>query len=118
MAVLVLGLLVCTDGAFAKGSKGGKKDKHASKPAPIQPEETIKGTIKVDGEKVLLVAEDKTEYLLSASAAEANKKKNGEAVSLTGTVTTIEGKKWLTVPVVLPPPAPAGGGVIKPDAAK
>jgi hypothetical protein len=103
--VLAAGLVVGVDGAFAKGNKGGaagggKKGKRkgdVSAPAVVVGQSmTIAGTVKVDGDTVKLIAEDKTEYLLAISTALANKDKNGQKVTITGTVTEISGKKWLS----------------------
>jgi len=98
VVVLAVGLVFGADGVFAKGKGGGKKNKHkADEPAlEIGKAMTITGTIKADGDNVKLIAEDKTEYMLAISTALANKEKNGQKVTITGTVTEIAGKKWLS----------------------
>jgi len=108
--VLALGLVFGSDAAFAKGDGegGGKgkgkmkmkrkgKDKtEAVQPASISESMTVGGKIVVDGEVVKLVADDGKEYMLAASTALANKEKNGQKATISGTVTEIEGKKWIS----------------------
>jgi hypothetical protein len=72
VAVAVLGFSVS---AMAKDkAAGGDK---GPKPTPV----TVTGTVKVDGEVVKIVTEDKTEYILAKPSAEAYKAKDGEKVT-------------------------------------
>ncbi|MCX7008010.1 MAG: hypothetical protein NTY53_12315 [Kiritimatiellaeota bacterium] len=72
VAVAMLGFGVST---MAKDKPAGG-DKGA-KPTPV----TVSGTVKVDGDVVKIVTEDKTEYILAKSCADAYKAKDGEKVT-------------------------------------
>jgi len=72
VAVAVLGFGVST---MAKDkAPGGDK---GAKPTPV----TVTGTVKVDGDVVKIVTEDKTEYILVGKAATDYKAKDGEKVT-------------------------------------
>lgn len=72
VAVAVLGFGVST--MAKEKAAGGDK---GPKPMPV----TVSGTVKVDGETVKIVAEDKTEYILVGKAATDYKAKDGEKVT-------------------------------------
>ncbi len=77
--------------AMAK-EKGGDK---GPKPTPV----TVSGTVKVDGDIVKIIADDKTEYILAKQNAETYKAKDGEKVTdLKGMCKeTKDGKKMLMI---------------------
>lgn len=106
MLILAAGFVMGPDSALAKEKKAGKGKKKKAQVEEKQvisvgESKTISGTIKVDGDVVKLVCDGGIEYLLSGSTAEANKDKTSQKVTIVGTVTEIEGKKWLAAdPVV------------------
>ena len=71
------------------------KDDKGAKGSPV----TVTGTVKVDGDVVKIVTEDKTEYILSKHCAETYKTKDGEKVTdLKGMCKeTKDGKKMLMI---------------------
>jgi hypothetical protein len=91
VAVAVLGLGVST---MAKEKAAGG-DKAGPKPTPV----TVSGMVKVDGDAVKIVTEDKTEYILAKQCAETYKAKDGEKVTdLKGMCKEMkDGKKMLMV---------------------
>ena len=70
VAVLGCGVSVMAKDKAATGDKGAK-------PTPV----TVSGTVKVDGDVVKIVADDKTEYILAKQSAETYKSKDGEKVT-------------------------------------
>jgi len=107
--VLVVGFVLLPDGALAKDKKpGGGKKKAKAEVVTDLGTMTITGTIKADGENAKLIADDNTEYILGIATALANKDKNDQKVTITGTVTQIGKDKWLSAS------APAIDNVNKP----
>jgi len=98
VAVAVLGFGVST---MAKDKTTGDK---GSKATPV----TVTGTVKVDGDTVKIITEDKTEYTLTTKSAADYKSKDGEKVTdLKGMCKEgKDGKKMLMI----------GGGHKKKDA--
>ena len=72
VAVAMLGF-----GANAMAKEKAAGGDKGAKPTPV----TVSGTVKVDGDVVKIVTEDKTEYILAKSCAEAYKAKDGEKVT-------------------------------------
>jgi len=71
VAMLGFGASAMAKEKAAGGDKGGPK------PTPV----TVSGTVKVDGDIVKIVTEDKTEYILAKQNAETYKSKDGEKVT-------------------------------------
>ncbi len=115
-----MGMVIGSDSVLAKEKRAGKGKKKKAQlvEKPVQSvgeSKTISGTIKVDGDVVKLVCNGGTEYFLSASTAEAHRGENSQKVTIIGTVTEIEGKKWLAAdqPVIdkaVEKPAAGGAG--------
>jgi hypothetical protein len=74
--LVAVAMLGCGASALAKEKAAGG-DKAGPKPTPV----TISGTVKVDGEAVKIITEDKTEYILAGKTAADYKAKDGEKVT-------------------------------------